>query len=237
MATLTTRLSLSKPDTTDNVDIAVLNANSDKLDAAVGSFMCTSTTRPSTPFNGQQIFETDTTNQYIWSSATGSWFRLGGTPSATVVTLASATVPTGWLLCDGTQYQTSVYPELANAINYAFGGSGAVFNVPDFRGRVVVGKAASGTFAALNNNGGAETHTLSVAEMPSHNHTQDAHSHTVLLSSAAGGSSGYSRNGAGHSLENAGTTTSAQPGISSTGGGGAHNNLQPYRVANFIIKI
>lgn len=60
MATSTTRLGLSKPAGSDVVDVAVLNANADKIDAAVGTVKCTSTTRPTTPYEGQAIYETDT---------------------------------------------------------------------------------------------------------------------------------------------------------------------------------
>lgn len=60
MATSTTRLGLTKPAGSDVVDVAVLNANADKIDAAVGIVVCTSTTRPTSPFTGQQIYETDT---------------------------------------------------------------------------------------------------------------------------------------------------------------------------------
>jgi len=79
-------------------------------------------------------------------------------------------------------------------------------------GRVPVGKAGSGTFDTLNAQGGAETHTLSIAEMP-------AHTHTVNVTTNTSGSV------KGNGNEGGGVETT-----SSTGGGGAHNNLQPYIV-------
>lgn len=69
MATTTSRLGLTKPATTDPVDIAQLNANADKLDAAVGIFVCTSATRPSTPWNGLTIYETDTKDTLVYNNA------------------------------------------------------------------------------------------------------------------------------------------------------------------------
>jgi hypothetical protein len=87
LATSTTRLGLTKPDGTDLVDIAVLNTNANKIDAAVGAFVCTSTTRPSTPYAGQIIYETDTDQSFVWDSATSAWNTL--TPGATVCTSAS----------------------------------------------------------------------------------------------------------------------------------------------------
>ena len=78
MATSTTRLGLSKPDGSDVVDIAVLNANSDKLDIAAGAYICTSSTRPTTPWNGQFIYETDTFTALVYKSSTSTWSPLGG---------------------------------------------------------------------------------------------------------------------------------------------------------------
>ena len=79
-------------------------------------------------------------------------------------------------------------------------------------GRVLVGKQASGTFDTLNENLGAETTTLSIAQIPAHTHTinftnqGDAFGGTPAMSVQAGG--------------NTKTT-------SSTGSGEAHTNLQP----------
>lgn len=73
MATTTTRLALTKPASSDPVDIAVLNANSDKIDLAVGAKRVTSSTRPSTPFDGQMIFETDTNKFLVWDATAVTW--------------------------------------------------------------------------------------------------------------------------------------------------------------------
>jgi hypothetical protein len=71
--TTTTRLSLTKPAGSDLVSIATLNANSDKIDAAIGATLVTSGTRPATPFDGQIIYETDTDHTYAYRAATTSW--------------------------------------------------------------------------------------------------------------------------------------------------------------------
>jgi microcystin-dependent protein len=83
-------------------------------------------------------------------------------------------------------------------------------------GRVPVGKASSGTFNTLNATGGAETHTLSVAEMPAHTHSYDKQ----VTSTDAISIHDIVRTTGG----NTGATTG------STGSGNAHNNLQPYIV-------
>jgi len=76
MATNTTRLSLIKPDYTDNVDVADINSNMDDIDAAVGAAVVTSGTRPASPFTGQVIFETDTNSSFVYDGSV--WQSLGG---------------------------------------------------------------------------------------------------------------------------------------------------------------
>ena len=41
----------------------------------------------------------------------------------------------GWLLCDGTSYSTTDYPDLFAVIGYTFGGSENNFNVPNYKGK------------------------------------------------------------------------------------------------------
>ena len=81
-------------------------------------------------------------------------------------------------------------------------------------GRVLVGKAGSGTFDTLNENLGAETHTLSVAELPSHTHQMKGNPDN---DAGAGVPDVNRRSG---QLEVTNTTTA-------TGGGAAHSILQP----------
>jgi hypothetical protein len=76
MATNTTRLSLIKPDFIDVVDITQLNSNADDIDAAVGAAVVTSTTRPNSPWVGQIIYETDTSNVRLWDGT--AWVGTGG---------------------------------------------------------------------------------------------------------------------------------------------------------------
>jgi microcystin-dependent protein len=101
-----------------------------------------------------------------------------------VIDYAGATPPPGWLICDGSTYNAvGLFANLFAVIGYSFGGSGDTFNVPDLRGRMSLG---AGTGVGLTNrslaaSGGEETHILSVAEMPSHNHsvTDPGHVHPV----------------------------------------------------------
>lgn len=148
---------------------------------------------------------------------------------------AGTAAPAGWLLCYGQSLNRADYPALFTAIGTTYGNGstpGVTFAVPDMRGRVPAGKDDMGGSAAsrlttagsgvngatLGAAGGAETHTLSTTQIPSHDHGGGA---TVLFGPAAGSTayvaSGVSRTGA-------------------TGGGGAHNNTQPTLITNYIIK-
>lgn len=88
-------------------------------------------------------------------------------------------------------------------------------------GRVLVGfDAGQVEFDTVEETGGEKTHTLTVAEMPAHDHDQMRH---VTATGALSG------------ITTAPDTSSSSPGVlgpktGSTGGGGAHNNLQPYIV-------
>lgn len=103
-------------------------------------------------------------------------------------------------------------------------------------GRVPVGVDAAQTeFDTVEETGGAKTHTLSIAEMPSHNHggvttTDGSHFHTHdAVREVGGGPNAYA---AGTSALTKGGNTSTDGAhshtISSQGSGAAHNNLQPY---------
>jgi hypothetical protein len=92
MATNTTLLGLIKPDYVDDVDIADINSNMDDIDSAVGATICTSTTRPGTPFTGQLIFETNTDKFLVW---TGSVWEesVGGAEALNDLTDVTITTP------------------------------------------------------------------------------------------------------------------------------------------------
>jgi phage gp37-like protein len=90
MATNTTKLGLIKPDLTDIVDIGDLNDNADDIDAAVGAAIVTSTTRPTSPWTGQIIHETDTDLTLVWDGS--GWVSTGG---ADLEDLSDVTVTSG----------------------------------------------------------------------------------------------------------------------------------------------
>ena len=151
-------------------------------------------------------------------------------PVGLVVAYAGTSAPSLWLLCYGQAIDRTTYATLFAAISttYGVGNGTTTFNVPDLRGRIPAGADNMGGSAAsrltattmtpngttLGAVGGEQTHTLTTPEMPAH-----VHSGAVQL--GAGGGSGGSIAG--------GVNTG------STGGGGAHNNVQPTMIMNSII--
>lgn len=178
---------------------------------------------------------------------------------------------------------TMLWNDYSDALLPVSGGRGAnaaadfaankTIQVPDMRGRVPAGKDNMGGNDAnrltvldgntLGQSGGAETHQLSVAEMPSHDHGGGDHSHgvtdpehqhaeagqnganpwgTIAVTNPAPGT--YT--GVGGPANPTTATRAAATGISinnsgaivaSEGGDGSHNNVQPTMVVNYIIKL
>ena len=157
-------------------------------------------------------------------------------PTGASMAFGSASAPNGWLLCNGTAYSRSTYARLYSVIGVAYGvGDGSTtFNVPDKRGRVSIGVDGSAnriTSASTNGAnadtlggaGGAETHTLITNEIP-------PHPHTINGSDGMSGTGGAFQNVIRYNSTNGTITTS------STGGGGAHSNTQPWLAEYWIIK-
>lgn len=155
------------------------------------------------------------------------WEVVGGAitgdtlPIGSIIPFGGTEAPTGWLICDGSMLNRATYKELFAAIGTNFGTDGpGNFYIPDLRGKVAVGQNASETeFNTLGKTGGEKTHTLTIEEMPAHNHN---------INWQYTGGSGTATAIFTYSGNTIGTT--------STGGDQPHNNLQPYQVTNYIIK-
>ena len=164
-------------------------------------------------------------------------------PAGTIIMSACISEPGGWLDCDGRLLTVSIYSDLFSAIGYSFGGIDSSFNIPDMRGRagIGLGQGSGLTNRVLSATGGAETHTLSTTEIPSHSHgvTDPGHTHSyVNNTNDQNTDNAFGTETAADQADLNKTTGSSTTGISiqSTGGGAAHNNMQPFVVLRYLIK-
>lgn len=168
-------------------------------------------------------------------------------PTGAIQMFAGSAAPSGYLICDGASVNRADYPALFTVIGTTYGSaSGTTFNLPDLRGRAPVG-AGTGTgltTRTLGSMGGAENVTLTVAQMPSHNHggsvTGGAHTHTINSKSGQGSGTNPYAVGAlwpsGAYTDYSTNSSTHTHTVASDGGGGSHPNMQPFLALNFIIR-
>jgi microcystin-dependent protein len=179
-------------------------------------------------YNGtlyQSLVDSNTGNTP--SSSPSSWVSVSSSPAGATIDFAGpvANIPGGYLLCDGSAVSRTTYAGLYAAIGTGWGvGDGSTtFNLPNLMGKTTVGYNASDTdFNAVGKTGGEKTHQLTITEMPAHTHLYDK------------GQQGDTTSGVPENDPNGrGYVSTAS---SSTGGDGAHNNMQPYGVVLKLIK-
>ncbi len=160
--------------------------------------------------------------------ADGRYAPIGtsGIPTGTLITHGGGATPVGYLVADGAAVSRTTYAALYAQIGalHGAGDGSTTFNLPNGSGRTFIGAGAGSglTVRTVGQTGGAETHTLSIAELPPHSHAL--------------------------SIGNVGTTTDTAPVSGSddiapetgatglTGGLSPHNNMQPWFAGVWLIK-
>jgi microcystin-dependent protein len=140
--------------------------------------------------------------------------------------------PKGWAFCNGQLLPINQNQALFSLLGTTYGGDGRVnFALPNLQSRVPVHVSSGFTLGQI---GGEESHTLTISEIPAHNHVVNASSNSADVSDPTGA---FWADGA-KSIYTANPNTSMDPAsVPSIGGSQPHNNLSPYLTLNFCIAL
>jgi len=142
--------------------------------------------------------------------------------------------PKGWAMCNGQLLPINQNQALFSILGTTYGGDGRVnFALPDFRGRVPVHR---GDGITQGQSGGQEFHTVTMSEMPAHNHFATA-SNLADGSNVNTPSGSIPANSSVSPYRSSINTTLAPNSVTNFGGSQPHENRQPYLVINFIIAL
>jgi len=140
--------------------------------------------------------------------------------------------PKGWAFCNGQFLPINQNQALFSLLGTTYGGNGqTTFALPDLRGRAPVhfGQSITQGEAA-----GQTAHTITMSEMPAHNHLPQGN--TAAPSQGLPGGNYWA--GIAGSYSDLSPDNSMNPAsITSVGGSQPHQNMQPYLVVNFIIAL
>lgn len=141
--------------------------------------------------------------------------------------------PRGWALCNGQLLPINQNQALFSLLGTTFGGDGRVnFALPDLRGRVPI---HVGSGHVLGDRGGEHSHTLSVAELPTHRHVVNA---ATTVTNGSASPSGRVLGAANNVYGRTGPGTSLHPGtVQNAGGSQPHPNTQPFLTISFCIAL
>ena len=214
----------SAADTTDNATLTVSGGKLKVKDNGIGS-----TQLATDAVETINIKDGEVTAPKLAASAVSALI-----PAGLILPYAGASAPTDYFLCDGSAKSRTTYATLFGILGttYGAGDGSTTFNIPDLRGRVIAGQDDMGGSSAnrltglsggvdgdgIGNTGGAETHTLTSAQMQ---HTNTIARTTHLLLDGPQSVPAASSNATG----NISASTAS-----------AHNNVQPTIILNYIIK-
>ncbi|PRP99359.1 phage tail protein [Enhygromyxa salina] len=158
----------------------------------------------------------------------------------TIIQFAGNFAPRGWALCDGQLLPISTNSALFSIIGTTYGGDGRTsFALPDLRGRNAIhaGNGPGLSPRRLGEKSGHETVTLTVNQIPAHNHLVQADKTLATTGDPTGNA--FAHTGADVKVYEAGPPNQSMDAgtISMTGGGQAVNVMPPFLTLNFIIAL
>ncbi len=147
-----------------------------------------------------------------------------GDELGTIKIFSGTTAPNNWLICDGSAISRNTYSDLFAFIGTTFGeGDGSsTFNLPNLKGKVVVGLDNNDSdFNTIGKTGGEKKHTMTVEELVGHDHG------IIAGYTGSGSAHTYFTNNSGDAYLTTETTGESEP----------FNVMQPYMALNYIIKV
>ena len=143
--------------------------------------------------------------------------------------------PSGWALCNGQLLPISSYQALFSLLGTTYGGNGQTnFALPDLRGRAPMHWSS---LHPLGERSGAESHTLSAAELPQHTHPVSADGAGAPTEFLPVGHLWAAQSANGYSTAVTNPVAMSSQSVGTVGGGQAHENRPPYLAINFVIAL
>lgn len=240
-----------------------------EFDGQVGGTTKTFDIRVANSFisNKEPIYDVDNADELLINKITGESgvFRVTKrnflksiplVPAGVIVPFGGEEAPPGWLLCDGSEIEKSVYTILWETIGYNFRDPALLsdqgvnrFALPDMRGRFPLGLDNLGgpsanrvtdiAADAIGGNAGGQATNIGINNLPEHEHDLEGDSGTQYYGIRAG---------AGEPVDDNAVTLQIEPGLGGTQGlassggiktttelGDALNVMNPYLALNYII--
>lgn len=157
-----------------------------------------------------------------------------------IMMFAGNFAPQGWAFCNGQLLPISAYSALFSLLGTTYGGDGKTsFALPDLRGRVPLsmGQGAGLSNYPLGALGGAESVTLSTAQMPSHNHLATCQQAEGTTNDPTNSVPAVARDSSADDYGTSPNKTMSPGFIQPAGGNLPHENRQPYLCVNFVIAL
>ncbi len=143
--------------------------------------------------------------------------------------------PDGWAFCNGSLLSISENAALFSLIGTTYGGDGVnTFALPNLQSRIPVHQGGSYVPGAT---GGAESVTLTLAQIPSHGHVAQCNSGATQTTTSPANAVWTNYNQTQYTNSSSLSSTMNSGALAQTGGNQPHENRMPFQVINFIIAL